>query len=79
MTMSNILATDVVVSILVSVYSHKYRADYTIIHYTEHTTHYTLQTKRSQMVPFLIAGLIWYGTINLAVATLYSTSSHLVL
>ena len=50
-TMSNLLSTNVVVSILVSVYkvhNHKHGVDYTtiIVHYTErvHTTCYTLQT-----------------------------------
>ena len=59
MTMSNLLSTNVVVSILVLVYSHKHGADYTTVHYMVHKTCYTIATnKKSQMVPFLIAGHI---------------------
>ena len=60
--MSNIFSTKyndiIVVSILVSVYSHKHRADYT--YSTAHSTYNTLHTtnKKSQMVLFLIAGYI---------------------
>ena len=55
MTMSNLLSTNVVVSILVSVYSHKHRADYTHSTVTLHGTFNLLHTinKKSQMVPFL--------------------------
>ena len=49
MIMSNLLSTNVVtvVSILVSVYRHKQKADYTdmTVHYTLHTTSYIQQTK----------------------------------
>ena len=45
MTVSNLLSTNVVVSILGSVYNHKHRADYTTIHYMVHATRYTLQTQ----------------------------------
>ena len=42
MTMSNLLSTNFAVSILVPVYSHKHRADYTTVHswYIQHATHY---------------------------------------
>ena len=41
MTMSNLLSTTVIVSILVSVCSHKHRADYTTVHYiVQHATLY---------------------------------------
>ena len=59
MTVSNFLTTDVVVSILVSVYSHKHRADYTTVHYMVHTTHYTLQTKSPKWS--LFSWLVTYG------------------
>ena len=62
--MSNFLSTDVVVSILVSVYSHKHRVDYTTVHYMVHTICYTLQIT-SQIVPFLIAGRIWSSCLRL--------------
>ena len=56
MTMSNLLSTHVVVSILVSVYSNKQRADYTTVHYiVQLATHYK---QKIQMVSFLIAGHI---------------------
>ena len=59
--MSNLLSINVVVSILVSVYRHKHRADYT--YSTLHGTHNMLHTtnKRPQMDPFLIAGHIIFS------------------
>ena len=40
--MSNLLSTNVTVSILLSVYRNKHRADYTTVHYRVHTISYIL-------------------------------------
>ena len=58
MTVSNLLTANVVVSILVSVYNHKHRVDYTTVHYMVHTTCYTPQTQKVPNGSFLIAGHI---------------------
>ena len=51
---------NVVVSIRVSVFSHKHRVDYITVHYVVQTTCYVHTTnKNSQMAPFLIAGHIY--------------------
>ena len=63
MTMPILLSTNVVVR-LVSIYSHKHRMDYTTVHYMVHATWYTVQTEKSQMVHFLIAGHTDLGTVH---------------
>ena len=57
MTMSNLLSTNVVVSILVSVYD-KHGVDYTTVRYMIHVKYKLQTTLPKLMVPFLIAGHI---------------------